>query len=469
MFPATIVSVAPAGDARAHTFDAKIVPTNQDPRLLPGMFAQVQVIAQQKPDAILVPKEAIVQQGNNQVVFVNDNGKASQRPVQIGIIDNKSAEVVSGLAAGEQVVVVGQTGLRDGAAIRVVNGAPNQGSGPASRRWPGPAGRPTRHQTVQLVSEGEATSHAADSTRGRPAPDGADGTAGHRHHGRGVLHIPEDRPAAAHQHSVRQRPGDLHRRDRPGRRAARYPTHRKRRRGYAWRGQHHLAVQRRQLERQRPARRRHGRHPGRPRGRAPRSRHPQSFAGRRWRPARQQGRPELVPDHERRHHGWVARRPVPGCQRPVRPGAAVGAGRRQRQHFGRPRHGNSGQGRLRQAGRLRRDRCPDPDSADQRQRQCARRLSRSGRHDAQRAVARRLPDAQRPRRARRDTDHHRGSDPAARSGHNLAGLQATNPAPAPQRHRRRRPVDRQAVRRQRAAGRRWRPRRPRQAAAAAAG
>jgi HlyD family secretion protein len=127
-FPATIVSVAPAGDTRAHTFDAKIVPTTPDGRLLPGMFAQVQVVAQQKSDALLVPKEAVVQQGNNQVVFVNDNGKASQRQVQVGITDDKSSEILSGINPGEQVVVVGQTGLRDGVPIRVVAPtAPAQG------------------------------------------------------------------------------------------------------------------------------------------------------------------------------------------------------------------------------------------------------------------------------------------------------------------------------------------------------
>jgi membrane fusion protein (multidrug efflux system) len=128
-FPAKVVSVAPAGDARAHTFDAKIVPSTPDARLLPGMFAQVQVIAAQKPDAILVPREAVVQQGTQQVVFVNDNGKASQRPIQTGMSDNASIEVVSGLAPGEQVVVVGQTGLRDGAPIQVVNQTPGQGGG----------------------------------------------------------------------------------------------------------------------------------------------------------------------------------------------------------------------------------------------------------------------------------------------------------------------------------------------------
>src|SRR5262249_8133130 len=140
-FPATIVSVAPTGDARAHTFDAKIVPTTPDNRLMPGMFAQVQVIAQQKTDAILVPKEAVVQSGSSPVVFVNDNGKAAQRQVQLGITDNKSSEILSGLAAGEQVVVVGQTGLRDGAPIRVVNGAPNAPGGGGQGQGQGQRGQ----------------------------------------------------------------------------------------------------------------------------------------------------------------------------------------------------------------------------------------------------------------------------------------------------------------------------------------
>jgi len=143
-FPAKVVTVAPAGDPRAHTFDAKIVPVNQDQRLLPGMFVQVQVIAAQKSDAILVPREAVVPQGIQSVVFVNDNGKASQRQVQTGMSNNTSIEVLSGLAPGEQVVVVGQNGLRDGAPIQVVNPAPAGGAprGQAQPGQPAPAPAP---------------------------------------------------------------------------------------------------------------------------------------------------------------------------------------------------------------------------------------------------------------------------------------------------------------------------------------
>ena len=129
VIPARVTAVAPTGDARAHTFDARIEPEAQDERLLPGMYAQVQVIAAQKNDAILVPREAVVQQGLRTVVFVNDNGRASARQVELGMADDKSTEIVSGLAPGEQIVVVGQAGLRDGAAIQVVEAPPAGGQG----------------------------------------------------------------------------------------------------------------------------------------------------------------------------------------------------------------------------------------------------------------------------------------------------------------------------------------------------
>jgi membrane fusion protein (multidrug efflux system) len=137
-FPAKVITVAPTGDPRAHTFDVKIVPDNQDPRLLPGMFAQVQIVAAEKSDALLVPKEAIVQQGNQQIVFVADNGKAVATPVQTGMTNDTSVEIVSGLQPGAQVVVIGQNGLRDGAPIQVV-GQPGPGGQNGQRQGGGQA------------------------------------------------------------------------------------------------------------------------------------------------------------------------------------------------------------------------------------------------------------------------------------------------------------------------------------------
>jgi multidrug efflux pump subunit AcrA (membrane-fusion protein) len=57
-------------------------------------------------------------------VYVVTDGRASARGVQTGIADATSIEVVTGLTAGDRVVVVGQNGLRDGQAVAVAPSAP---------------------------------------------------------------------------------------------------------------------------------------------------------------------------------------------------------------------------------------------------------------------------------------------------------------------------------------------------------
>jgi RND family efflux transporter MFP subunit len=118
-FTGRVSTVSPTGDARAHTFEVIIIPDNPEGRLMPGMFAQVRVTAVERNSATLVPKEAVIQQDNQAIVYVAAEGRAEQRVVQVGVSDEKNTEILSGIAPGEQVVVVGSYGLRDGQAVQV--------------------------------------------------------------------------------------------------------------------------------------------------------------------------------------------------------------------------------------------------------------------------------------------------------------------------------------------------------------
>jgi HlyD family secretion protein len=118
-FKGKVATIAPLGDARAHTFDVKVFAEDREGLLKPGMFAQVSVIAATKANAILVPTAAIVQQGNVSRVFVVQNGKASAKTVKLGIADATNTEITEGVAAGDQVVTVGQNVLRDGQAVAI--------------------------------------------------------------------------------------------------------------------------------------------------------------------------------------------------------------------------------------------------------------------------------------------------------------------------------------------------------------
>jgi RND family efflux transporter MFP subunit len=128
-FTGSVSAIAPVGDLRAHTFDVTILPDVQDKRVMAGMFAQVELIAAQKSDAVLVPRDAIVQVGGESTVFVAQDGRAVARKVQTGIVDEKTAEIVDGVNAGDVIVTLGQNNLRDGQAVQV----PGQGGGRGGR------------------------------------------------------------------------------------------------------------------------------------------------------------------------------------------------------------------------------------------------------------------------------------------------------------------------------------------------
>jgi len=117
-FPAVVAVISPTADQRSRTFQAKVVPINPDGKLREGMFAQVRIRGDERPDAVLIPNQAIVQRGGKSVVFIVEDGKAQLRELQLGITDGKQTEVLSGLQPGDQLVTAGQETLNDGDAVR---------------------------------------------------------------------------------------------------------------------------------------------------------------------------------------------------------------------------------------------------------------------------------------------------------------------------------------------------------------
>jgi RND family efflux transporter MFP subunit len=115
--------VSPSADTRTRTFQTKIVPENPDGKLKDGMYAQVAIRGESRQDVLVIPNEAIVQRSGKSVAFVVLDDRAQLRELQLGITDGEQTEVLSGLAPGDQLVVVGQESLRDGEPVRV-SGAP---------------------------------------------------------------------------------------------------------------------------------------------------------------------------------------------------------------------------------------------------------------------------------------------------------------------------------------------------------
>ncbi len=94
------------------------------PTLLPlDTPVQVDIVVNERPDAITIPADAV--QRANGVTFVwvpNENSQATRREVRLGLITNNQAQIVSGLAAGEPVIVTGLSQLTDGVSITISKG-----------------------------------------------------------------------------------------------------------------------------------------------------------------------------------------------------------------------------------------------------------------------------------------------------------------------------------------------------------
>jgi membrane fusion protein (multidrug efflux system) len=133
-FPARVTLVSPTVDAQTATF--KVTLEIADPRheLRPGMFARVGIVFERRANALAVPQSALLDDDSGPAVFVVDRGKAVRRALRVGLSDSGTIEVQSGLDGSEQVVVVGQSGLKDGNAVRIVALEAVPGATPRSAR-----------------------------------------------------------------------------------------------------------------------------------------------------------------------------------------------------------------------------------------------------------------------------------------------------------------------------------------------
>jgi len=121
VFQGKISLIHPTLDPVSHTFAVEITVPNGDQRLRPGMFARVKMNFGTNERPLLSDMAVLKQVGSNdRYVFVEKEGKAIYTLVKLGARIEDKYEIVSGLKAGDRVIVQGNTGLIDGATVEVV-------------------------------------------------------------------------------------------------------------------------------------------------------------------------------------------------------------------------------------------------------------------------------------------------------------------------------------------------------------
>jgi len=130
-FHGRVRQISPVVDPATGTVKVTIEAMSPPAQVRPGSFVTVKIVRQRRPDAVVLPKEAVIRELQQAHVFVarrdGDKLTASRRAVTLGLEEGSRVEVLSGLAAGEELIVAGQGALKDGTAIRVLDDAAREG------------------------------------------------------------------------------------------------------------------------------------------------------------------------------------------------------------------------------------------------------------------------------------------------------------------------------------------------------
>lgn len=120
-FTGKVSLIHPTLNPVSHTFGVEVEVNNSDQRLRPGMFSRVTMSFGTHERPVVKDMAVLKQTGSNdRYVFVEENGKAVFKQVQLGTRLGEHFEIVSGLNAGDRVIVQGNVGLVDGMDVEVV-------------------------------------------------------------------------------------------------------------------------------------------------------------------------------------------------------------------------------------------------------------------------------------------------------------------------------------------------------------
>ncbi|HEX9735868.1 MAG TPA: efflux RND transporter periplasmic adaptor subunit [Thermoanaerobaculia bacterium] len=116
-FTGEVYAVEPSVERETRSLLLRARSPNPGGRLLPGAFADVEVVVREVAGALAVPNLAVIPELGGKKVFVYEDGKAQERRVETGIRSAEWIEVTTGLEPGDQVIVSAIQQLRPGLAV----------------------------------------------------------------------------------------------------------------------------------------------------------------------------------------------------------------------------------------------------------------------------------------------------------------------------------------------------------------
>ena len=119
-FQGRIQRISPVVDIATGTVKVTVEAIDPPSIVRPGGFVIVDIVRETHTAALVLPRKAVVRELKSAHVFVVKDDVAEKRAVEVGLEEDEQLEIVSGIEAGEQIVVAGQGSLKDGSKIKVL-------------------------------------------------------------------------------------------------------------------------------------------------------------------------------------------------------------------------------------------------------------------------------------------------------------------------------------------------------------
>lgn len=115
-----VSTIAPAA-GQTGTYIVKIEMDNSKNAIKSGMMAEVNFTTESAENAIVLPRNAVIEKDGETYVYIVEDGKAKKVDVALGIESADTIEITEGLTAGDAVITKGQTYVSDGEEVKVLN------------------------------------------------------------------------------------------------------------------------------------------------------------------------------------------------------------------------------------------------------------------------------------------------------------------------------------------------------------
>ncbi|MBN1907311.1 MAG: efflux RND transporter periplasmic adaptor subunit [Deltaproteobacteria bacterium] len=104
----------------ARLYNLELGVPNPDGRILPGMFARVEIVKKRFENAFVIPLYAVIAQGNDKFVYIEKNGVVEKRAIELGLLSDWEIQVTKGLEPGDHLIIVGHRVLDSGQKVDVI-------------------------------------------------------------------------------------------------------------------------------------------------------------------------------------------------------------------------------------------------------------------------------------------------------------------------------------------------------------